>query len=64
MLPNFVVERQGYIEAVSFQMENQDPERGERNTNGKVNLKTENGKQTKKKKPRIIPTTKHFYSKS
>lgn len=34
-----MIERQCYIEAVSFQMKNQDPERYERRTN--VNLKTE-----------------------
>lgn len=34
-----MIERQCYIEAVSFQMKNQDPERDERRTS--VNLKTE-----------------------
>lgn len=34
-----MIERQCYIEAVSFQMKNQDPERYERRTN--INLKTE-----------------------
>lgn len=34
-----MIERQCYIETVSFQMKNQDPERDERRTN--VNLKTE-----------------------
>lgn len=34
-----MIERQCYIEAVSFQMKNQDPERDKRRTN--VHLKTE-----------------------
>lgn len=34
-----MIKRQRYIEAVSFQMKNQDPERYNRRTN--VNLKTE-----------------------